>query len=118
LLCTLRKKLAELDAGGGDTRLVLSRDEITDLMRIHFPESSNEARLIDQTKANINKVIDLGFLRKMKATTGPESFEVQRILKAFVNGQCLADLDTRLEAYKIQLAGAQTPTSEGQLTNE
>ena len=35
LLALLRKKLAEFDAGGGDTRLVLSRDEVAELMRVH-----------------------------------------------------------------------------------
>ena len=44
LLALLRKKLAEFDALGGDTRLVLSRDEIVDLVRVFLPDSSNEAR--------------------------------------------------------------------------
>ncbi|PWB46892.1 MAG: hypothetical protein C3F18_12280, partial [Nitrosomonadales bacterium] len=43
LLALLRKKLAEFDASGGNTRLVLSRDEIVDLVRVFLPESSNEA---------------------------------------------------------------------------
>ena len=33
LLALLRKKLAEFDAGGGDTRLVLSRDDVVELDR-------------------------------------------------------------------------------------
>jgi hypothetical protein len=44
LLALLRKKLAEFDASGGDTRLVLSRDEVVELMRVFLPEGSNEAR--------------------------------------------------------------------------
>ena len=36
LLALLRKKLAEFDAGGGDTRLILSRDEVVELIRIFF----------------------------------------------------------------------------------
>ena len=48
LLALLRKKLAEFDAGGGDTRLMLSRDEVVELVRVFLPEGSNEARLIDQ----------------------------------------------------------------------
>ena len=39
------RKLAEFDASGGDTRLVLSRDEMVELMRVFLPESSNEAKL-------------------------------------------------------------------------
>lgn len=104
LLALLRKKLAEFDAGGGDTRLVLSRDNIVELVRVFLPASSNEARLIDQIETHINKVVELGFLRRLKGTAGPASFEVRRILKAFVDAQWLADFDARLAAYQAQLA--------------
>ncbi len=104
LLALLRKKLAEFDAGGGDTRLVLSRDEIVDLIRVFLPDSSNEARLIDQIETHINKVVELGFLRKLKAVGGPAGFEVRRILKAFIDAQWLADFDAQLAIYQNQLA--------------
>ncbi len=108
LLALLRKKLAEFDAGGGDTRLVLSRDEIVELVRVFLPEGSNEARLIDQIESTINKVVDLGFLSKLKAPAGtaaaPANYEVRRILKAFVDAQWLADFDARLEVYRSALA--------------
>jgi hypothetical protein len=106
-LALLRKKLAEFDAGGADTRLVLSRDEIVELVRVFLPQSSNEARLIDQIETHINKVVELGFLRRLKSTGGaagrPDSYEVRRILKAFVDAQWLADFDERLAAYRAQL---------------
>ena len=111
LLALLRKKLAEFDAGGGDTRLVLGRDDIVDLVRVFLPDGSNEARLIDQIETTINKVVDLGFLHKLKSAgssaTGTASFEVRRILKAFVDAQWLAEFDTRLAQYQSQLAGAE-----------
>lgn len=109
LLALLRKKLAEFDASGGDTRLVLSRDEIVELVRVFLPESSNEAKLIDQIETHLNKIVELGFLRKLKAGTGQAAaFEVRRILKAFVDAQWLADFDARLAAYQLQLgAGAE-----------
>jgi hypothetical protein len=104
LLALLRKKLAEFDASGGDTRLVLSRDEIVELIRVFLPESSNEARLIDQIETHLNKILELGFLRKLKPTVGQTAaFEVRRILKAFVDAQWLADFDMRLAAYQAQL---------------
>jgi len=108
LLALLRKKLAEFDAGGGDTRLVLTREDIVELVRVFLPESSNEARLIDQIEAHINKVVELGFLRRLKTAGGPPSFEVRRILKAFVDAQWLAEFDTRLAAYQAKVAGATT----------
>ena len=93
LLALLRKKLAEFDAGGGQdeegVRLVLSREDIVELLRVFLPEASNEARLMDRVDTDINKVVELGFLR--------------RILKAFVDAQWLADFDTRLAAYRTQL---------------
>lgn len=107
LLALLRKKLAESDAGGGDTRLVLSRDEVVELIRVFLPVGSNEARLIDQVDTHLNKVAELGFVRRLKVQPGqPGTFEVRRILKAFVDAQWLADLDERLSAYRATLAGA------------
>lgn len=105
LLALLRKKLAEFDAGGGDTRLILSRDDIVELVRVFLPDSSNEAKLIDQIETHINKIVELGFLRRLKVTSGPSSFEVRRILKAFVDAQWLSDFDSRLAAYHARLAG-------------
>lgn len=116
LLALLRKKLAEFDAGGGDTRLVLSRDDIVELVRVFLPDGPNEAKLIDQIETTINKVAELGFLQKLKAASGaasePATYEVRRILKAFVDAQWLAEFDARLAVYKSQLAGV-TNTKEG-----
>lgn len=109
LLALLRRKLAEFDAGGDQTRLILSRNEIADLIRVFLPENSNEARLIDQIDTYINKVIELGFLRKLKGNAAVDdgkeaNFEVRRILKAFVDAQWLAEFDERLAGYQAQLA--------------
>lgn len=115
LLALLRKKLAEFDAGGGDTRLVLSREDMVELVRVFLPDGSNEARLIDQIETTINKVAELGFLHKLKPTAGaaaaPPSYEVRRILKAFVDAQWLAEFDQRLAAYRKHLTDG-TPGKE------
>lgn len=103
LLALLRKKLAEFDASGSDTRLVLTREDIVELVRVFLPASSNEARIIDQIETHINRVVDLGFLRRLKTTSGAPSFEVRRILKAFVDAQWLAEFDARLAAYQRHL---------------
>jgi hypothetical protein len=109
MLALLRKRLAEFDAGGGDTRLVLSRDDIAELMRVFLPDGTNEARLIDQVDATITKVVDLGFLRRLKPAAGGGQdrghYEVRRILKAFVDAQWLAEFDARLEVYRTALSG-------------
>ena len=103
LLALLRKKLAEFDAQGGDTKLMLSRDQIAEMMRVFLPSTSNEARLTDKIDAHISKAVDLGFLRQAK--NAEPVYEVRRILKAFVDGQWLADFDTRLAEYAALLAG-------------
>jgi hypothetical protein len=108
MLALLRKRLAEFDAAGGETRLVLSRDELVDLVRVFLPEGSNEVRLIDGVDATINKVVELGFLRRMKpgASLGADRglYEVRRILKAFIDAQWLAQFDARLEGYRTALS--------------
>ena len=103
LLALLRKKLAEFDASGSETRLILSREQVVEMLRVFMPEGSNEARLIDQVDTQLNRVVDLGFVRKLRGQDG--MFEVQRILKAFVDAQWLADFDARLAAYRAQLEG-------------
>ncbi len=98
LLALLRKKLAEHDAGGGDTRLVLTRDEIVDLIRVFQPETANDARQKDRVEGHINKVVELGFLRRLRGEE--QRYEVQRLLKAFIDAQWLDELDERLRAYR------------------
>ena len=114
LLALLRKKLAEFDASGGETRLILSRDQVVELVRVFLPEGSNESRLIDQVEMHLNKVIELGFARRLKPSgVGQEPmFEVRRILKAFVDAQWLADFDQRLDAYKTRLSAAESEAED------
>ncbi len=102
LLALLRKKLAEFDASGDDSRLILSRDEIAELLRLFLPDSSNEIRLLKQIDSHINKIVELGFLRKLRGHE--QQFEVRRILKAFVDAQWLQEFDQRLAEYQEQLA--------------
>ena len=101
MLALVRKKLAEFDAVAGDTRLVLSRDDLVEMMRVFLPESSNEARLLDQLDQNISKLVKLGFLRQMKQSGGKRTghYEVRRIIKAFVDGKWLNEFDKRLAQY-------------------
>lgn len=114
MLALLRKRMAEFDAAGGDTRLVLLRDDVAELMRVFLPDGTNEARLVDQVDATISKVIDLGFLRRLKPAAGSGQerghYEVRRILKAYVDAQWLAEFDTRLAVYRTALSGGNATT--------
>ena len=103
LLALLRKKLAEFDARGGETRLMLTRAQIAEMLRVFMPATNNEARLLDRIDEHIGKAEQLGFLRQAK--NGEQVYEVRRILKAFVDGQWLADLDAKLAEYAALLGG-------------
>jgi hypothetical protein len=109
LLALLRKKLAEFDAQGTETRLILTREQISEMIRLFLPPTSNEARLSDQIDAHLNKCVELGFLRAVK--NSEQVYEVRRILKAFVDGQWLADFDDKLAGY---LALLETGTEDGE----
>jgi hypothetical protein len=112
IIALLRRKLAESDAGGGDTRLILSRDEMVEMARTFLPGGSNEAQLIDRIDAHLNKIVELGFIRRLSGQ--PNIFEVRRILKAFVDGQWLHEFDRRLQAYRAQLQTAATLSDGGE----
>ncbi len=100
LLCVLlRKRLVEADVGGEESRVVLTRERMTEMMRIFLKDQPNEARLMDQVDATINKVAALGFLRRFPKE--PRTFEVRRILKELVNADWLAHLDEKLEVYRV-----------------
>ena len=101
LLALLRKKLAEHDAAGDDARLILSRQQIVDLVHLFMPESSNEAKLTDRIDTDINKIVELGFLRPLRGQD--HQFELRRIVKTFVDAQWLAEFTERLEEYRAEL---------------
>lgn len=111
LLALLRKKLAEFDAGGGDTRLILSRDEVVELIRIFLPAGSNEVKLVNQVDATLNKIAELGFIRRLRGQG--QMIEVRRIIKSFIDAQWLAEFDERLAEYRQQLAGAMEGGEDG-----
>lgn len=97
LLVLLRKRLVEFETTGGDGRLVLSTDQIVDMLRLFQSESTNDARAVDQAEATIKKAAELGFLRQLRGQT--DQWEVRRILKAYVDAQTLSDFAAKLREY-------------------
>lgn len=101
LLVVLRKRLSEFDINNnGDTRLILSRDEIVELVQDFLPVGSNEARLVDNIDANLNKIEDMGFIRRLRGQK--QMIEVRRIIRAFIDAQWLDDFRERMEEYQRQ----------------
>lgn len=94
----LFEKLIEFDMKSGDsTRLIIDREEIKDSVRIFLPEASNEAKLIDKIDKDINKLVEIGFLRQL--STSPNKFEVRRILKAKIPADSLLEIKEKLRDH-------------------
>ncbi|UVJ40586.1 DUF4194 domain-containing protein [Arthrobacter sp. CJ23] len=113
LLALLRGRMLEFDTNSSELRLIMTEQQIADMVSVFLPESSNEARILDQLGTNIKKVVELGFLRKMRGQPG--TYEVARILKAYVDAQWLEEFDARLSDYRASLTGgpgAVAPTTE------
>ena len=102
LLVLLRKRLVEFETTGGEGRLVLTTEQIVEMLRLFQAESTNDARVVDQAETTINKAKELGFLRPLRGQN--DYWEVRRILKAYVNAQTLSDFAAKLREY----AGAVT----------
>ncbi len=97
LLVLLRKRLVEFETTGGDGRLVLSTEQIVEMLRLFQSESTNDARAVDQAETTIKKAAELGFLRQLRGQN--DQWEVRRILKAYVDAQTLSDFAAKLREY-------------------
>jgi hypothetical protein len=104
LLALLRKRLAEFDASSSDPRLVLTREQMVEMLRLYLPETPNEVRLVENIDTYLNQAVAMGFLRRLRGQD--DHFEVRRIIKAYVDGQWLSDFDARLDEYLWDLRHA------------
>jgi hypothetical protein len=66
--------------------------------------------LIDQINSHINKIVEMGFLRRLQGRDN--QFEARRILKAFVDAQWLNEFDRRLEEYRSHISVSQPDNQE------
>lgn len=114
LLVLLRRRLMEFDINSSEIRLIMTEQDIVDMVSLFRPDSSNEARNLDRLRTDIKKVVELGFLRKLKGQA--DTYEVARILKAYVDAQWLEEFDARLADYRATLAGE--PLGESSATEE
>ena len=103
LLVLLRKRLAEFESAGDPGQLVLTHDEIVEMIQLFLARSTDEAREAHQVDASINRLVGMGFLSQLKDRKG--TWEVRRILKAYVDAETLSDFSAKLAEYAE--AGAQ-----------
>ncbi len=97
LLVLLRKRMVEFETGGGAGRLVLTTEQMVEMLRLFQAESGNDARLVDSAGSTIKKVAELGFLKQLRDQT--DHWEVRRILKAYVDAETLSDFAGTLRDY-------------------
>lgn len=100
LLVLLRKRLLEFETSGAEGRLVLTTEQIVEMLRLFQADSSNDARVVDQANRTIGQVAELGFLRQLRGQG--DHWEVRRILKAYVDAQTMSDFVGQLQEYTRQ----------------
>ena len=112
MLVLLRKRMVEFESTVGEGKLVITRDQLVEMLRVFHGDSTNEARAIEQTDRTIDQVAKLGFLRELRAQPG--AWEVRRILKAYVDAQTLSDFAGQLAAYANTDANAEAKETTGE----
>ncbi|UWG97974.1 DUF4194 domain-containing protein [Dehalobacter sp. DCM] len=103
LLVLLRKQLLEFDSTTGDQRLIVTKQQIVERMSLFLKDTTNEAKLVGDIDKHMERVEKMGFLRRLRGSE--DSFEVQRILRSFVNAEWLNNFNERLGAYQRYAGG-------------
>lgn len=99
LLVCLREEMARFDAAPEDsTRLVLTRQQLRDLVSHFLRETNNQIRDARTIDTAIRRVEELGFLRAFGPSEA-ETFEIMRILKARFGPSDLQQVKDRLASH-------------------
>ncbi len=114
LLALLRRRVAEHEALSSEGRLIMNRTDAAEMIRTFLPSSTNEVRIINQIDTYLKKAAEMGFIRFLR--NSKDTFEVQNILKAFVDAQWLNEFDLRLKEYLMM--GSTVDTTEETSSDE
>lgn len=99
LLCVLlRKRMVDFDMQSDDTKAIITREDMVDMVLLFMQSKTNEVKQIKEIDASIRKVKELGFLRAVK--NQEDVYEIKRSIKAFVDAQWLDGFSERLDSYK------------------
>lgn len=93
----LRDQLRQFDASDATGRLVLSIEQIRDLLQPYLPEENNEDRFRREVEGLVKQTIEFGFLKRLSGQD--ENYEVRSILKAKIDADTLELLKQKLETY-------------------
>lgn len=103
LLVLLRKQLLEFDSTTGDRRLIVTRQQLVERIQLFLKDTTNEAKMVADIDKHIDRIENMGFLRRLRGSE--DSFEVQRILRSFVNAEWLQHVNERLDMYRAYVGG-------------
>lgn len=96
----LRERLLQFDEKIHDEpRLIVTRDEIVQMVSPFFPETNDEIRSDKRIEWAINKAAEMGLIRKMPGGDSDDRYEVRRIIKARFPAETLKALREQLEAH-------------------
>ncbi len=104
LLVLLRKRVLEFESAGNESRLVLSGQDMVEMMRIYWDElDTNERKREDQVMQSVKKLVKFKFLQPLKNET--DRYEVHRIIKAYLPIEELAVILQKMKRYAREKAG-------------
>lgn len=99
LLCVLlRKRLLESDQAGTETRVIVSIEQIKEMVRVFLSTSTNERKQEDKIESAIKRLAEFGFLIELKSEK--EKYEVSRILNAYMDIEKLKEVQAKLANYR------------------
>jgi len=83
LLVLLRQRMTAAEAEEATPRLIVTRDEMVEWMRLYHPAGTSEERIA----ADVPKLEELGYLKRLRGSDG--TYEARRIIKAQVSADYL-----------------------------
>lgn len=96
-LALLRNEINEFDGANGDSMLVVKDEEMVTRMKPYFPDVSDEVKFADSIRACIKKAVGMKILSPVK--DNEFTYEVQPILRRFVDAAWLTEFNKALDKY-------------------
>jgi hypothetical protein len=81
-------------------RSIINEQEIINRIKVFLPATNDEAKQQEKVISTINRVIDIGFLRKLDDQE--KNYEIHRIIKGFVNADVIDDSLQKLKEYALE----------------
>jgi hypothetical protein len=102
LLVLLRQRMTSAEAEEATPRLIVTREEMVEWLRLYHPPGTNDERIA----TDITKLEDLGYLKRLRGEAA--SYEARRIIKAQVS----ADYLTRFSDDLLAAAAGAADSTE------